>query len=325
MEKPFREDDLEITLHIGSLKTGSTYIQNTIWKNRSMFGKFGTLIPKTGTKSNHHYGVACCLGFSSAAEFEDRRTRLLNDLYQELADSELPYALISSEHFDIRPTDESVAATRDFFRDYPTRILVILRNQLDFAQSVYFESIKWGSTQTFEEFVEEHLSIGSFDYLSKVARWREKGFYVTVLDFDAVKSDLLRQFLHTLPSHPPFDQLELPDGIVNESLSPEAMEFIRRRNTELPDVEDRREEFLSLYRRLHNSGSHWAKSRPVPLPGILLDQIGHFTEANARLARSIGKGEGFLKGSLSTYLDKWEQSCPLRMDRFVSDEATGAF
>ncbi len=42
----------KIIFHLGTFKTGSSSIQNTLWANRKLLRKQGILYPKTGLKKS---------------------------------------------------------------------------------------------------------------------------------------------------------------------------------------------------------------------------------------------------------------------------------
>ncbi len=88
--------------------------------------------------------------------------RLLGDL----ASNDAPNAILSSEEFSLlfeRPSALQALVNGIQARGYLVKVLVYLRAQPAFAESMYAERVKHGNVRLFSEFIDGILQNGSFD------------------------------------------------------------------------------------------------------------------------------------------------------------------
>jgi hypothetical protein len=131
-------------IHIGTHKTGTTYLQRAITEHAERFAEAQILVPKTGRPHRPeepanigHHNIAWQL---SGNPFFDPEFGTLEELGAEIAASPLRDAIVSSEDFAIaydkpdrleRLRDTCIAAGLQ-----PT-IMVYLRDQASYARSLY--------------------------------------------------------------------------------------------------------------------------------------------------------------------------------------------
>lgn len=317
---------MKIVLHAGSLKTGSTYLQSLIWRNLPAFASAGVHIPTTGVLSEHHYNIARAAGFGYPALrlTEDEADVFLRDISAELAAGENEVALLSSEHFDLGVSPDSVARLQASLVGHELKVVIYLRNQVDLIQSLYFENLKWGGISEFPTFAAQQLRNGTLACDTRIAHWINAGIEVCALDYNQEKVALAAGFLGLIPNAPPLDSLTKPSNGINESLAPEAMEHLRRINLLVSNPDERRLAYVDLYKRLHKRRSQWTKSRQLPLPTALIDALPALSVSNRRLAEMIGKGVDFLQGDLVAYAAQRGGEAYLDMDLFYETSSIAA-
>jgi hypothetical protein len=142
-------------LHAGTHKTGSKYLQSFLCRNEYALASDGLYIPSTGkTSLGTHHNIAWELT-------GDRRYNpdlgTLKELIAELSSVQTPRACISSEDFEfLYKNVHALRLLRSKFNEigYSVKILFFLRPQADYAESIYAEFVKQGSTLDFPEFLD---------------------------------------------------------------------------------------------------------------------------------------------------------------------------
>lgn len=139
---------MKVILHIGMNKTGSSSIQDALFKNRTALKQRGVLYPETGlgdawAGSGYHYRLSKALGFSDTprdVEAEQRdAVQLKKALLKEAEEEEAQYVILSSEYFS-QKRDMRAAAT--FFEGMTVRVVVYLRRHDSWLQSLYAQALK---------------------------------------------------------------------------------------------------------------------------------------------------------------------------------------
>ncbi|TRW94570.1 hypothetical protein FNJ84_18930 [Paracoccus sp. M683] len=312
---------MKVILHAGSLRTGSTYLQALIWNNMPAFAHAGIFVPKTGVQSMHHYDIARATGFGYPAQRlgAEAAGGFVQELMQELAANDSETALLSSEHFDVGVSPESISRLLGALGGHDLGVVIYLRNQVDLMQSLYFEHLKWGGISDYNQFARQMLQNRTLAYDARIAYWINAGVGVRILDYNQQRADLAESFLRLLPGAPPLNRLAAPAGAVNESLSPEAMEYLRRENCKIQDHAERRCAYLTLYETLHQQASRWTKSRNLPLPVVLRNALPELTLGNRRLAEMMGEDADFLQGDLVAYDAQRAEDTHLDMTAFYHE------
>lgn len=242
---------VDLYLHIGTEKTGTTSIQRFLKANRELLGRHGILYPAAPGEQNH-------LGLTVAA-LEDKKTGPLRKIFEvrtredlrkfrdalnrDLAD-ELkvrPYtkAIMSGEHCSSRLVSEAeVERLKGMLSPFFDRIFIVvyIRRQDDYLLSTYSTTIKSGRTRPLVVPTGRRVQT-RYDHWGLISRWARvfgkdsivcrkyekpslKGGDV-ILDFlDAVQVD------QNLP-------FERPESL-NESLDANTLEFLRLFNKHVP-------------------------------------------------------------------------------------------
>jgi hypothetical protein len=289
-----------IILHIGRHKTGTSAIQHFLSRNRPRLGRLGWDYPRSlSGRAAHHDFVA---GLDSRRGVGDARTTpdgLVREAERMTAWLTTPGdKIVSSEAF--QNLDPEIL--RDVFPAGRTRVLVYLREPLDYLISSYAQTIQAQAART--PFVNYAASFRP-DYARFLDRW------AAVFGDDAIQArvydrsvlcggDIVHDFVEALGL--PADQVRFPAQAFNPSIGPELIEFKGVVNAVIPQDEQLR---LRLYPRL----ARLAKRFPMRLrvsDAFARAYRAQFEAANAEVfARYLGRpGDGFplrdLSGAPST-------------------------
>jgi hypothetical protein len=291
-------------LHIGTPKTGTTSIQNFMGTNRTGLQQQGIIYPRASGRHNHSALAAYALGDGGDGKQQGRianflkmpqfRERLSSDLDRELQDSEASTIVFSTERFTSRQVTESAiesAATLCARYATRTKIIVYLRDQIDFLVSMFCENIKGGATRPFP------FPLGAnsdrMDYAALLEPWRkifgrENMIVRRFVPADFVDGDLLSDFAAQIP----FDLSGFTRSEPrNEALGARELAFLRAFNARLPRWVDGRKNparrnLIDALRRLNDTG------RRLTVPPETAQAIAsEFEESNRRVSEEYFGGK----------------------------------
>jgi DNA-binding ferritin-like protein (Dps family) len=311
-----------VILHVGTEKTGSTYLQSVFARNQKLLKKYGILYPVSGIESGHHYWLAKAFGFryQSKRICEDLEERALSNLRAEL--NNWPGdVLLSSEHFDINANKNSLMQLRDYFSGEQLEVVLVARNQVDYSQSLYAEGIKWTNVRSFGEFLDRTEKQERYSYLRRYMLWNEIGASFALVDYDANKRDLLVSFLEKANINIYAGEFSIPKSTQNVTPSIDFLEMVRLCNVNR-DVDCRREFYLKCYKKIVKNAPDLMKKRHFCVPDNSLDIFRKAQIANNTLADILGVDkETFLGGSLIDRINKYADLPPpdptIGMVRFI--------
>lgn len=309
----------KIILHVGLEKTGTTYLQNVFSLNRQSLVNSGVHYPETGLEDGHHYWFAKALGFNFEHEIYDRGrlVGIKENMLKELEQSHCQSVLISSEHFDFNASRLACGHVKDFFSGFDVSVVIFLRNQIDYAQSLYVEHIKWGGQETFKEFLD---TCGKFNFLEKVSLWRQAGFDVRVADYDSCKQDILKSFLKIAGISIDATILDLPSVRKNVSPPIDFIELVRQLNI-TTDKKTRRARYAALNEQLARSNSKLRtvfNKREWGFPVSAWSIVECWERQNQELALSLGvSSSSFLGGSVIERFNELKQFDPPNLSTFL--------
>lgn len=237
-------------LHIGTEKTGTTSIQGFLSENRARLEEQGIFYPRSPGNHNHTALTVYALqkgrqgsirrssGVFGPEQVTTFRSRFLEAFDKELETSNAPTVVFSNEHLSSRLSkDSEVARVKKLCDNYAdrTKIIVYLRNQVDFLVSSFGTGIKSGSTRKFP-FPLTKRRLRTMDYYGLVDRW-QKIFgreNMIVRRFDPahfVDGDLMSDFAAQIPFDPSGFTRSEPR---NEGLGARELAFLREFNTRVP-------------------------------------------------------------------------------------------
>lgn len=242
---------MELILHIGTEKTGTTSVQNFFRTNRDKLAKRGILYPLAPGQRNHT-GLAAAAqevskrdplrktaGLKTDEHVRKFRGKLLADLEREANARPFKLAVMSNEHCSSRLLeDEEVVWLRDKLAKLfsKIRIVVYLRRQDDFLLSTYSTSVKSGGMQPLALPTERKVQI-RYDHWDLLSRWERvfgrENIVCRRFEKSALKNgDIVDDFLDAVGIDPA-PVYEKPEN-VNESLDGQSLEYLRLFNKFVP-------------------------------------------------------------------------------------------
>jgi hypothetical protein len=171
-----------VYVHIGTGKTGSTSLQNFLFENRETLLNQGILYPLSGinyrsissssqrSHNNLYQALNKVPADPKAGDWETFHTEV-NSLK-----SKLHKVIISAEMFSYLDHN-LISLLRDYLSEYETKIIVYLRRQDQYLESMYWQKIKMGClANDLRNSVQERKWFGRFwkvDYYQLLKSWEE--------------------------------------------------------------------------------------------------------------------------------------------------------
>jgi hypothetical protein len=295
-------EPLDLVLHIGSGKTGTSSIQHFLDRNRSRLAELGCLYPRTPGATRH---VRLGLSIQSedaldgwvnwhrqrATSLEAFRTSFRRRLLREIGDSGLTRVLFSDEALYGSPNDALRRLCEFVDRIAGSlRLVVYLRRQDDHLVSRYQQVVKTGETRPLAEWVRESDLSATYDYYLRLRTWERllepDHFEVRRFEPDSlVDGSLFQDFLEAVGIDARAEEMDAGGTSRNVSLDAESVEFLRLLNRYRVENKGARVGLIdnrALVTRLaeHSTG-------PVPtLSTDLLDEfMAQWAEGNEAVAR----------------------------------------
>ena len=157
-----------IYLHIGRHKTGTSSIQNFIASYPESLSSQSLYYPETGRHGIAHHEIAAILSFKKTKNDTLKRAAIESNVISTLKaeiDSQPTDVLISSE--GLQNSDPALVA--EVFSEYQIKILVYIRNQIDYLASAYAQKV-W-ATNYAESMETYYKDIFNPDYEFFLSRW----------------------------------------------------------------------------------------------------------------------------------------------------------
>lgn len=281
-------------LHIGSAKTGTSALQRFLSVNAARLARHGVLYPRAGRNGSAHHTLAAAfnpqlLNGASALQ-QARMTAALEALRAETA-SYPGTVLLSSEGF--QNVDPKVL--RDTFPPHSTRVVVYLRDQLEYAISAYQQQVQ---VRDVHESLAGYAAPRAVDYDRFLTAW-EAAYgreHLVVRAYDRTRlrqGDIVHDFMHCaglpLPAPPAGAPAKPPTPELNPSIGGALLEAKRLLNhVGIPQPVDR-PLFTWLSARAATSVSY--RCRPV-LPPRLAQMVRERSAAsNQRVFDRFFAGE----------------------------------
>lgn len=232
MEDP--DSNIQLIVHVGPPKTGSTSIQVNVNRQRDLLLAAGTLYPRTGMFHGTHWQLAASFdtGTISKSVYPPNMKiapieALVSALSTEISETKPRKILLSFEGFSA----EIVRAIQVRLGLQHVKVVYVLRRQDDLLESWYAHHLKTGkSKDTPDEYIERWSSDvrGPYDHLGKLRSYASLGnveLDIIVLDKYRMRHGLVDEFFRRIGHEDLSDIL----GPRNESPNPKALEIIRCR------------------------------------------------------------------------------------------------
>jgi len=289
----------KLFLHIGSPKTGSTYLQATASRRRGELGETGLLYPAATERGHGHHDVAFLLSgdYPGWATPQDKP---LHELGEELGAECRGHAgdiLISSENFYLFPNPEALrtfVADSGLAADRDICIIVYLRRQDQMLVSWYNQMVKaLGEDRPFEAVLPEIRELG--DYPARLAVWAQTfgEDAIVARNFDAAVSapgGLWTDFLRVMGRELDAPGEEPGENGVNISLSRDLLEVQRIINRLPVSIEEKRAFHKTLMDLTAKGGAHF-NDAPLLSNSERRSLFESYADSNARLSTSYTRDQ----------------------------------
>jgi hypothetical protein len=235
---------LDLYLHIGTEKTGTTSLQKFLKEHRNALGERRTLYPLSPGKSNHTALATVALddsrrgplrrmaGVTSARQLKSFRADFVKNLAAELKDGSYDKVIMSNEHCSTRlVSDPELEYLRDLLKPFfdAIHIVVYIRRQDDYLLSGYSTHVKNGLTDPVR-LPEGEKALQRYDHWGLLSRWarvfgRERivcrKYERTELVGGSIEDDFLA--VVGVAGEPDLEK----QFAMNQSLDASALEFLR--------------------------------------------------------------------------------------------------
>lgn len=307
-------------LHMGMPKTGTTYIQNFMRKNKATLGKNGYIYPKfditfegIGVNRNAHFMVCEIRDENGELNIKEEQ-QVFDDCFNTIGELFKTYdnVVLSEEalwnsaeklHFNTHLWTDLKKKSEEM--NFDIKIIAYLRRQDLFVQSYWAQQVKETYTRSFEKFLEgamyKKLKLDYYARLSEIAEYIGKeNMLVRVYEksqYQGTDNTLISDFLHTIG-------LELTDEFVkpekermNRSLSGVYLETKRKMNA-FDEFKVKLSWFSQLLQKVAEKNDDQAvfdANLCFSDPQQLKNYIDSFAESNSKVAREfLGRQDGKL-------------------------------
>lgn len=198
---------MTIWIHIGTMKTGTTTIQGFLSRNRGRIERLGYHYPRCASQPPFvrvHYNLASEMR-AGRRKRSGGRLWGWDEVLREHRANPGTQLVISAETFEVL-TAPRVLELRERLRGQDVRIVVYLRPQAEFLESLYSQLLKVGAIgQSIEHLIELRRPV--LDYSRLLARWEPFGvenIHVRIFDRRCfVGGDLIEDFCSVIGLSPP--------------------------------------------------------------------------------------------------------------------------
>lgn len=307
-------------LHMGMPKTGTTYIQSFMRKNKAMLAENGYVYPKfditfpgIGVNRNAHFMV-CRIRDEEGNLLREKQEEVFNNCFAKIGE-------LFKEYDNVVLSEESLwnSAEKNYFNkqlwadlkkksaemNFDIKIVVYLRRQDLFVQSYWAQQVKETYTRSFEQFLKgkmhRNLKLDYYERLSQVAEHIGKeNMLVRVYEksqYQGTDNTLISDFLETIGLDLTDEYLKPERERVNRSLSGVYLETKRRMNI-FDEFKVKQSYFSHLLQKVvDKNDDHTAFDANVCFtdPQQLKDYMANFAESNSKVAKEfLGREEGVL-------------------------------
>lgn len=220
-------------LHIGSGKTGSSFIQKNLFLNKDMLKKHGYFYPSKGTSGDFSHNKLALLGMPhfNYTHNPDEVDSLLDEIETDFINSGCNSLILSSECFPyILRNKYDFLSYHKFFNNYDVNVICYLRDPADFFESRYKQYVKDPNIalqDSFDVFFDKNHSSCDFDWIYDI-KDKNPDYKINVLNYDELKNDILNSFLLKLSLEKL--KLDVVFDNVNSSIDAVNTELIRLKN-----------------------------------------------------------------------------------------------
>jgi hypothetical protein len=327
---------VDLVLHIGTGKTGTSSVQFFLRENRDRLLELGHLYPKSPGGARHgklSLFVKSDEELLSAPNWYRQKERdparfrktFRRRLFAEIESSGVSRVILSDEVLygcsdaalrRLRRFTDRVAGT--------LRLVVYLRRQDEQMVSRYQQMVKTGEVRRLDEWAQQDMA-NIYDYSARLRTWQAllepTAFVVRRFERDRFAAGSLHQdFLDAVCVDVSAEELEpVPDR--NESLDAESVEFLRLVNLHRVENEAARVGVIDN-RKLVRQLAEVATGPTVTLPDRVLDEfMSQWEESNRAVAREFlhdATGQLFRTPRKAANSTTEQRLDPARLDHFLA-------
>jgi len=234
----------QVFLHVGSPKTGTTFLQNVLWSQRDTAAEQGLLLPLE--RFGDHYLAS--LDVRGLAGLPEHSSRAVGS-WDRLVDESMAWpgsVLVSHELFAAATAEQAEKALAGFGPETEVHIVLTARDMVRQMAAEWQEHVKHRAVKTFDEFVgelrQDRRRKSWFwrvqDFADIVERWSttlppSQVHVVTIPQAGAAPEALWDRYATLLGLDP--TSFDTDVSRANTSLGSEQAELLRRVNLELGD------------------------------------------------------------------------------------------
>ena len=228
----------KLFLHIGLHKTGTSSIQEALIKNKKLL---------KSEKIVYLNKLPNLDRMLSTRSFDDTIAKeCTNEIIQNLKTyTNIPHKIIISKeqlsgdpHIGYDNTKLVIKYLSEILKGFNTKIIIYLRKQDDFTESLYIQSIKEGKTHSFDNFLKSLKNL-PFDWYKYLNRWlhlfSNDQLIIRIYNNQFLEKDIVYDFAKVIKSKVLLKNNE--EYNINLGLSRNALEVTRQLNHSLA-VED---------------------------------------------------------------------------------------
>jgi len=233
-----------VFLHVGSPKTGTTFLQQVLWSQRKRAQDQGLLLPLERF-ADHFLASLDVRGLADRPEHPDRAVGIWQQVVEE-AEAWPGTVLVSHELFAAATSEQAERAVAAFGPDTDVHVVLTARDLVRQIPAEWQEHVKHRSTKTFGSFVDDLRADADEkswfwkvqDYAGVLERWSKAvpidRIHVVTVPPAGADAGLLWVRFATLLSLDP-ETFETTTSRSNPSLGVEQTELLRRFNASLGD------------------------------------------------------------------------------------------
>jgi hypothetical protein len=243
-----------VFLHVGTPKTGTTYLQSVLWGSREKLREQGLLLPLNRVRDHYYLSNIARAADRVLDNMPEAAHSLWDRMLTEVRDWEGD-ALISHELFAVCSAERARWTTKQLGTvSDEVHVIVTARDLARQVPAEWQQTIKHGRSHRLSEFYDElrsaHPTVIFWrvqDLPELLARWSHglpanRAHIVTVPPSGAPRDLLWRRFASLIGVDP--DSVDLSVDMPNESLGVEEVETLRRVNLHAPEGEHPRQQLL---------------------------------------------------------------------------------
>ncbi|MFK8011060.1 MAG: hypothetical protein AB8B80_03400 [Marinicellaceae bacterium] len=241
-----------IYFHIGAPKTATTFIQHELNNNSALLETlgYGILLPNQLRQSCfYEYVFSKHTQRDTETTFKEAKQDFIRQVDQCIQNN----IIISEEGFTqhLMPTDKTgqcfsgVKRSLEAIKEMApknTKIILSIRNQVDFIESIYKHKIKWKfCSLSLSDFIDKHIDIYNLSWAKAIAEIEE--YFpnkLEVVPFELIKhstKNYINGFLSACDLTEKSELFKLSKDIKNQSLADNHAEFMRTLNQSIKNLD----------------------------------------------------------------------------------------